>query len=160
MKRDRYISKRNKKLTLELLVRIFYALDLNPEDLITLKDSLKSTSRLAKHYKNQIDDIVSFYQNNSLFIDQLIASHLIGWRFERLGKIEKAVLRVGTTYILYLKEKHPLETYQREIRYIISFLLEILECYGGNKESIKFVNGILGRIFREQTGQIQVISSV
>lgn len=160
MKKDRYIFKRNKKLTLELLIKIFYAFDINQDDLLMLKDSLKNLTHLPLMYQKQVDEIVEFYKNNSNIIDELIASHLVGWRFDRLGKIEKAVLRVGTTYILYLKNFYPANIYQEEVRYIISFLLEILECYGGTKDSIRFVNGVLGRIFREQVQQTQVSFSV
>lgn len=150
MKKDKYISKRNKKLTLELLVKVFYAYDINADDFIVLKEDLKSSVNLPMYYQNQVDEVIQFYKNNHNIVDQTISSHLVGWRFDRLGKIEKAALRVGTAYIMCLKDKLSTEEYKKEVRYIISFLLEILECYGGTKDAVKFVNGVLGRIFREQ----------
>lgn len=159
MKKDKYIFKRNKKLTLELLVKVFYAYDINADELITLKENLKSSVNLPQPYQGQVDEVVEYYKNNSNTVDETIASHLVGWRFDRLGKMEKAVLRVGTVYIMYLRDKLSTENYQKEIRYTISFLLEILECYGAAKDSVKFVNGVLGRIFREQLST-ETMSSV
>lgn len=157
--KKREILKLNKKLSIEMLVKIFYAFDLTLEDLDTIKDGLQKSIKLPVENLKQVDEVLSFYKNNGDRIDELIASHLIDWRFDRLGKVEKAVLRVGVSYIIHLKNLYSQDRYEKEIRYIISSLLEILECYGGNKDSVRFVNGVLGRIFREQSQQPEAILS-
>lgn len=150
-------EKKYKKLSLEVLLKIFYAYDITSRDLGELKGEFLKTVYLPTQYINQIDEIINLYKNNSDYIDNLISSHLSDWRFERLGKIEKAILRIGVSYIYFLKQTLTSDAYNREIRYIISFLLEILECYGGIKKSVKFVNGILGKISRQQ--EIHIISA-
>lgn len=150
-------EKKYKKLSLEVLLKIFYAYDITSKDLSKLKEEFLKTVYLPTQCINQIDEIINLYKNNSDYIDNLISSHLSDWRFERLGKIEKAILRIGVSYIYFLKQTLTSDAYNREIRYIISFLLEILECYGGIKKSVKFVNGILGKISRQQ--EINTISA-
>lgn len=148
MKYKNIVEKKYKKLCLEVLLKIFYAYDLTCRDLNELKEDLIKGIHLPLEYINQIESIVNFYKDNSDYVDNLISSHLLDWKFERLGKIEKAILRIGVSYISFLKQNK--SDYNMDIRYIILFLLEILECYGGTKKSVKFVNGILGKILREQ----------
>lgn len=150
-------EKKYKKLSLEVLLKIFYAYDITSRDLVELKEEFLKTVYLPTQYIKQIDEIINLYKNSSDYIDNLISSHLLDWRFERLGKVEKAILRIGVSYIYLLKQKLNQHAYAKEINYIISFLLEILECYGGTKKSVKFVNGILGKISRQQ--EIHIISA-
>lgn len=141
-KKESIKDKKFKKLTLEVLVRIFYAYDISGRDILQVAQDFIKERYIPESYVNLIMDTVNFYIENRINIDNMIESHLEGWRFERIGYIERAVLRVGVCRLLMLSKK-------REISYTISFLLEILECYTDSKQSVKFVNGVIGRILRE-----------
>lgn len=141
-KKESIKDKKFKKLTLEVLVRIFYAYDISGRDILQVAQDFIKERYIPESYVNLIMDTVNFYIENRINIDNMIESHLEGWRFERIGYIERAVLRVGVCRLLMLSKK-------REISYTISFLLEILECYTDSKHSVKFVNGVIGRILRE-----------
>lgn len=144
------VEKREKKLLLDILVKIFYAMDISYQEFEEIEHYiLNQAPKLSEEKKIELKTVLDLYRENKEKIDSLISSHLIGWRFERIGFIERAVLRIGVSYILYLKEKlHP-DQFKREIRYIISFLLEIQECFGSDKKSVKFVNGVLSSILRD-----------
>jgi len=73
-------------------------------------------------------------------IDALIGAHTIGWRFERLGLIDRNVLRIGVYELLYDEEIPP--------EVAIDQAVELAKKYGTEQARV-FVNGILDRIWKE-----------
>jgi len=73
-------------------------------------------------------------------IDDLIGSHTIGWRFERLGLVDRNILRIGVYELLYDDEIPP--------EVAIDQALELAKKYGTEQARV-FVNGILDRILKE-----------
>jgi len=73
-------------------------------------------------------------------IDALIGSHTIGWRFERLGLVDRNILRIGVYELLYDDEIPP--------EVAIDQALELAKKYGTEQARV-FVNGILDRILKE-----------
>lgn len=69
-------------------------------------------------------------------IDSKIASILRNWDFDRLGSLERAILRLGTYEIIYEKIHK---------RIIINEMLEISKKYGDIK-STQFINGVLDKL--------------
>jgi Transcription termination factor len=49
--------------------------------------------------------VINFYNENSQEVDDIIKSHLKNWRFERIGYIERAVLRLGVSELLIIHSK-------------------------------------------------------
>lgn len=76
-------------------------------------------------------------------IDSLIMKNLEHWTFDRLRKVDLAILRVGCYSILY----------QKDIPAGISIdeAIEIAKEYGSD-ESYRFVNGVLDAIKRSEEG--------
>lgn len=72
-------------------------------------------------------------------IDTLIEDHLEGWTINRLSKVDKEILRIAVYEFLF-REDIPKEV-------SINEAVEIAKNFGGNNSS-KFVNGILGSIYR------------
>lgn len=78
-------------------------------------------------------------------LDKLIAYSLQNWRFERISKISKAMLRVALYEILY-------ESLPPAIA--IDEMLEIAKKYE-SKEAANFVNGVLGKAVKQiENGQV------
>ena len=83
------------------------------------------------------------YINHNNEIDDIIKQYSRGWKIERLAKVDLSVLRLCLGEILYLNDK------EIPARASISEAVRIAKLYGSS-DSGKFVNGILGRIYREK----------
>ena len=75
-------------------------------------------------------------------VDQAIRSHLQNWSFERLKRVDLAVLRVGTYSLLF----------QRDIpaQITIDEAIEIAKEYG-SEDSYRFINGVLDGIWKTES---------
>ena len=75
-------------------------------------------------------------------IDRTIQACMDNWRLERLSRIDRAILRLATSEILYEPELSPAIAIQEGIR--------LAGQYGGT-DSPRFVNGILDAVLRIRT---------
>ncbi|MEN6476935.1 MAG: transcription antitermination factor NusB [Rectinema sp.] len=73
-------------------------------------------------------------------VDAAIVAHLQNWSFERLKKVDLAILRMGTYSLLY-QEDMPAQI-------TIDEAIEIAKEYGA-EDSFRFVNGVLDGIFKD-----------
>lgn len=73
-------------------------------------------------------------------IDDLIRSHVTGWRPERMVSVDRAAVRMAL-FECVLTETTP-------VAVAISEAVELAKAFG-TEDSGKFVNGVLGRIVRE-----------
>lgn len=78
-------------------------------------------------------------------VDAAIASHLQNWSFERLKKVDLAVLRIGAYSLLY----------QRDIpaQITIDEAIEIAKEYG-SEDSYRFINGVLDGIWKTESAKL------
>ena len=76
-------------------------------------------------------------------VDAKVSSALDNWRLERVGKIDRAILRIGAVEILYIEEVPPKVSIQEAI--------QLAEAYGG-EDSPGFVNGVLDALFKGHEG--------
>ena len=83
--------------------------------------------------------IVETFSNHRTQVDGAVSDALEHWTFERLGWVDRQVLRVGATELLYLGDVPP--------RVAIHEAVRLAERYGSD-ESPRFVNGILDAIAR------------
>ena len=74
-------------------------------------------------------------------IDRAIEAAMDNWRLERLSRIDRAVLRLAASEILYAPELPPAVAIQEGIR--------LAGQYGG-RDSARFVNGILDAVLRRR----------
>ncbi len=70
-------------------------------------------------------------------VDETLAAHLQNWRMERIGSVEKALLRMGTAELLYFKDIPTSVT--------LDEIVELGKTFGTD-ESASFLNGILDPI--------------
>ncbi len=77
-------------------------------------------------------------------VDAAIKSHLQNWSFERLKRVDLAVLRLGAYSLLY----------QRDIpaQITIDEAIEIVKEYG-SEDSYRFVNGVLDGIWKTESSK-------
>ena len=81
--------------------------------------------------------LISGTIENCAEIDEMIKKHLINWDFERLNKVDLAILRISIYSLLYQKDIHP--------TIIIDEAIDISKEFGTD-ESYKFVNAVLDNV--------------
>ena len=105
------------------------------EDYITY-NNIKNPER--RRYARKL---VRTYMEKAKEIDNLIAELTENWELDRLGYIERNILRVALTELLYIGVKR--------LKEAIADYIKLTVKYAG-KNPAKFVNGILGKALRER----------
>jgi N utilization substance protein B len=95
----------------------------------TLDEELKAFARL----------LIAGAVENMKAVDEAITAHLQNWSFERLKKVDLAILRMGAYSLLY----------QTDIpaQITIDEAIEIAKEYG-SEDSYRFINGVLDGIWK------------
>lgn len=73
-------------------------------------------------------------------IDARLASTSENWTLERMPVVDRAILRIAVYEMLYVDEV--------PVSVAINEAVELAKMYGGEDDSSRFVNGVLGRIAR------------
>lgn len=76
-------------------------------------------------------------------IDETITAHLKGWTLNRLPRVSLTAMRLALAEMLYGSEQKPAVA--------INEAVELVKKYG-DENDYQFVNGLLGTVVREQTG--------
>ena len=88
---------------------------------------------------NFVEDIVDGVNTHRASIDAVIAPAAPEWPVEQIAKIDKIILRIGV-YELTIKRDVPPKV-------AINEAVELAKTFGGENSS-KFINGVLGTIYR------------
>ncbi|HSX00615.1 MAG TPA: transcription antitermination factor NusB [Candidatus Saccharimonas sp.] len=86
-----------------------------------------------------VRDVVDGVNQNQEKLDGIIAPAAPEWPVEQIAKIDKIILRIGV-YELCLKREVPPKV-------AINEAVELAKTFGGENSS-KFINGVLGTIYR------------
>ena len=108
-------------------------------------DDLLKFEWVSDETKERMDDesdaftrlLISGTIENCAEIDEVIKKHLINWDFERLNKVDLAILRISVYSLLYQKDIHP--------TIIIDEAVDISKDFGTD-DSYKFVNAVLDNV--------------
>lgn len=98
-------------------------------------DNMEFTDSEKKNISTNYMNLISHLEE----IDEIISSHVKGWSIDRLSSVDLSVLRVSI-YEIYFGKDVPAPV-------SINEAVEISKTYG-TKDSGKFVNGILGTVYR------------
>lgn len=139
----------NRRITREEAVKIVYLMDVNNDYNVDVIDSY------LEHFQNEDFENYIFKEENidkdylvktvkdvveNLdAINEKINDNSKGWRLNRIAKVDLAILRVAIAEILYDK------TIPESVS--INEAVEISKTYS-NEDSHKFINGILGTVYR------------
>jgi N utilization substance protein B len=111
--------------------------------LAALEDTL-DTRRIARRRLPYIREVLGQMDEHLPEIDRQLRAALANWRLDRLSAMDRAVLRIGATEILFVDEVPPKVAIQEAIR--------LAEAYGGD-ESPGFVNGVLDALYKRATAK-------
>lgn len=95
--------------------------------------------RVAARRVSYIELLLETLQDHLPDVDRVLKSALDNWRLERLSVMDRSILRLATTEMLFLDEIPPKVSIQEGIH--------LAEAYGG-KDSPRFVNGVLDALFK------------
>ena len=85
-------------------------------------------------------ELANGVKNNLAAIDAIIVKHAPEWPLDQIPPVDRNVLRMGVYEMLFLKQVPP--------KVAINEAVEIGKTFGG-ESSGKFVNGVLGTLFKE-----------
>ncbi len=135
----------SRKVARDVAFKITFGLPFQPdEEAIKLFENLQSVleekSDITKEDQEYIIDIITGIQKNTDNIDEKIKAHLKDWSFERISKVDIAILRLAIYEI----------GYREDIPYKVSVneAVELAKVYSEDS-SPAFINGILAEIIKE-----------
>ena len=88
---------------------------------------------------NFVEDIVAGVSDHQTDIDAIIAPAAPEWPVEQIAKIDKIILRIGVYELMIKRDVPP--------KVAINEAVELAKTFGGENSS-KFINGVLGTIYR------------
>ena len=123
----------------ECALKILYAIDITKEEPEKCIDNfwlydIDRTEDDVRSFSNSLVLGVSAHHDK---IDRVISSHATNWQLKRMAVIDRNVLRCGTYELLFMDDIPP--------KVAINEAIDIAKKYG-DKDSGKFVNGILDKI--------------
>lgn len=121
-----------------LFLREFNQAEEMPEQIRMYFESLEDLPPVQEAY---MEDKYGRILENAEEIDKLISDTSSGWKVNRMGKVDINILRLAV-YEMNYDEDVP-------VRVAINEAVELAKKFGGD-ETPSFINGILGKIAREQ----------
>ena len=127
-----------------LAVQALYAWEMSGQSLADLLSFDWIDEDKKEHYEPEILDFSRLMIAGTIeqieAIDAMIQKHLQHWTFERLRKVDLAILRVGVYSIVYQKDI--------PVQISIDEAIEIAKEYG-SEDSYRFINGVLDGIRKD-----------
>ncbi|NPA28156.1 MAG: transcription antitermination factor NusB [Epsilonproteobacteria bacterium] len=122
------------------VVGLLYAYDLGNETIGEFFEDILEEKKIRNKQREFSNHLFRGTIENLDYIDKEIKKHLKGWDFDKIGRIEKAILRLGAYEILIDKNDRAV---------VINEAIELAKELADEK-SPKFINGILDAIGKEQ----------
>ncbi len=117
---------------------LLYQSDLMKKD---IKSIIDNKMMLKENIDSFTRELATGAYENKMKIDQIIEGVVKNWTLDRIAIIDKNILRVAI-YEMYFLEDIPLKVSVDEA-------IEISKDMGQKKDTPKFVNGILGKIYTD-----------
>lgn len=129
----------SRRLAREELFKIVFEAEINNKDLNTVLDSYLERENEVELNEKGKEFLVEYEKGIIENQDKILAElneKMEGWSFERVGNVEKALLKISVYEILF-------KDTPKEI--IINEAVELAKRYGDTK-TYEFVNGVLARL--------------
>lgn len=118
------------------VVGLLYAYDLGNEAIAKFSDEILEESKIRNKQKEFSNSLFKGTLENLEKLDKEIELHLKDWNYTNIGKVEKAIMRLGSYEILILKTDRAI---------IINEAVELAKKLADDN-SPKFINGVLDAI--------------
>jgi len=119
---------------------VLYQWDIRGGSIEELIEEYLSMNRVKNsEQRRYMRKLIRTYFEHAGDVDKTISNNLENWDFDRLGYVERAILRLATAELLYAKIKNP--------KVVIKDYMNITYKYAGRKPS-RFVNGIISKVLK------------
>jgi N utilization substance protein B len=136
-----------RKKAREILFKALYSYDLKGGDIFEIiEEHIKETGdKFSPEIMEYVYSIAKGIVDSIEDIDRIISESLKGWRLERLGYPERALLRLGTYELIFsdIPDKGR----------VFVDILDLAKCYIDNEDTLKFINGVLSSIYKKYNKQ-------
>jgi len=128
------------------VVGLLYAYDLGNENISKFSDEILEEDKIRNKQREFSNSLFTGTVENLEMLDKEIEAHLTEWNFNDIGKVEKAIIRLGAYEILVAKTDKAI---------IINEAVELAKTLADEK-SPKFINGVLDalgekKVLKEET---------
>ena len=124
-------------MTSDMSVRVEEMIEVAEKALLALEIAEFTTLESQGEVKNYAIQIAETFQKNHDEIDSIIKKYSTGWDFERLVKMDKDILRIALSELLYIKET--------PMKVVVDEAVELAKKYSTD-DSSSFINGVLAKV--------------
>ncbi len=121
----------------EAAMKLLYQLEIQKSDRNEQIETALEEDNLTDNDKKYIRDVVDGVYKNTPLIDSIIEKHALGWKINRLSKIDLSILRIGIYETIY-RDDIPFSVSVNEA-------VELAKKYS-NEDAGAFVNGLLAKV--------------
>jgi len=122
------------------VVGLLYAFDLGNENIAKFSDEILEEDKIRNKQREFSNSLFSGTVENLEMLDKEINEHLTDWDYDGIGKVEKAILRLGAYEILVAKTDKAI---------IINEAVELAKTLADDK-SPQFINGVLDALGKKK----------
>lgn len=127
-------------MTDEMITKVDTMLDVAEKAILALEIAEFTTLENQSDVQNYTAQIAEKYKQNFKTVDGEIQKYANGWDISRLVKIDKDILRIAITELLFIKDT--------PIKVVVDEAVELAKKYS-TEDSSSFVNGILAKVILE-----------
>ena len=125
------------------VVGLLYAFDLGNENIANFSDERLEEGKIRNKQREFSNTLFSGTVENLEMLDKEIENHLTEWNYDDIGKVEKAIMRLGAYEILVAKTDKAI---------IINEAVELAKKLADEK-SPQFINGVLDALGEKKTAE-------
>jgi len=124
----------------ESIIGLLYAGDIGNDHIDNFADEIFEEKKIRNKQKDFALELYDGVKENIKEIDTAIDEHLKEWNLDKIGNVERAILRLGTYELKYTK---------LDSAVVINEAIELAKklC---NETSPRFINGVLDAITKEE----------
>ncbi len=127
-------------MTDEMITKVDTMIDVAEKAILALEIAEFTTLENQSEVKDYASEIAEAYKNHHEAIDAQIQKYSKGWDISRLVKMDKDILRIAITELLYTKGA--------PVKVVVDEAVELAKKYS-TEDSSSFVNGILAKVIVE-----------
>ena len=127
-------------MTDEMVEKVDTMLDVAEKAILALEIAEFATLESQSDVKNYAVDIAESFKKHHKEVDEEIQKDSNGWDISRLVKIDKDILRIAITELLYTKDA--------PLKVVVDEAVELAKKYS-TEDSSSFVNGVLAKVIVE-----------
>lgn len=140
----------NRHLGRIIALQTLYEADFRLEANDTTLDISEILQRNIARYKEMVGDtafvkrLVDGVSKGAKKLDETLQPIAPEWPIDKIARMDKIVLRIGLYELLHEDDVPP--------KVVINEAVELAKAFGGDNSS-KFVNGVLGTVLRQRSGE-------